>query len=151
MSRRTILSLFLVVPLLCSSLSYANDPGVSDWTQKTLLETLAIDYTDNEDLYQRMRPNYTYNAWNALGDFLQNYIQIVQANKLVLHPKAIGPATILESGVVSKSNFFAGIPYWRVHQLIRIPELNLTIDFTVLVIANAQGKYIIPTINMALQ
>ncbi|WP_133130905.1 hypothetical protein [Legionella yabuuchiae] len=151
MSRRTILSLFLVVPLLCSSLSYANNPGVTSWTQKTLIDTLALDYTNNDAVHKRMRPNYSYNAWNALGDFLQNYVQDVNANKLVLHPQAIGPASIVDSGVVSKSNFFAGIPYWRVHQLIRIPELDLTIDFTVLVIANAEGQFIIPTINMTLQ
>jgi hypothetical protein len=88
-----------------------------------------------------MRPDYTYNAWNSLGEFFNPYIIAVDNNKLTLNPMAVGQPRIVESGIVENSNFFAGIHYWKVNQLVSIPELALKIDFTVLVVTPSEGQY----------
>lgn len=151
MNRKILLNLFIVIILLFPSLSFADDKAIADWTQKTLIETLSLKYTGNEDLYRKMHPCFTYNAWSALNDFFENYIDTVNDEKLILHPQPIGPASIIASGIVKKSNFFAGVKYWKVNQNINIPELALRINFSVLVIAKRNGEYVITSLDMILQ
>jgi len=129
----------------------ADNKNVENWTQKTIIDILSIDYTKNEQLYEKMQPDFTFNAWNALNDFLGNYVTVVQKEKLTLHPKPVGPATITDSGIVHKSNFFAGVQYWRIHQLVTIPQLNINVDFVTLVILDQKGKYLIVSLDMALK
>lgn len=76
----------------------------------------------------------------------------VLTDQLILHPAPISPPVIVKSGIVTKSNFFAGVPYWVIQQPIAIPELSITIDFIVVVIELKQkNQYIIQSLNMSIK
>ena len=64
-------ALMLGVLLVFSSLIHAaNDTAVQQWAKKTLLKTLSVNYRYNSNEPNESRINFTINAWNALGSFL---------------------------------------------------------------------------------
>lgn len=123
-----------------------NDAEVCQWVNQTLLRTFSLDYTydpSNEDI--EVRNSYTMNAWNALTDFLGNYIPVIQEKRLTLHPVFITEPFIAEQGV------YSGIHYWRTNEVISIPELNLIIAFSLIVLEtnpSSNGHYLIQSIDM---
>lgn len=138
----------LLASVWISSLAQAQDEKVGAWVRQTLLATLSVSYEDNQPLFDKIKPNYSYNAWNSLKEFLGNYMTVIKAQKLTLKPVLNGPATVTESGTVKDSHFFSGIQYWKVSQSIHLPEINLGVDFSVLVIATASGNYVITSLDM---
>lgn len=129
---------------------YAQDNAVEQWTQKILLSTLSVSYMQTKETLDSVRPYYTMNAWQALDSFLGNYLTIVKAQKLTLHPQLQGPSTLIKSGDVQKRLFLSRIHYWQVHQTVSIPELQITVDFTLLVMKpyDKNQGYKIQSINM---
>lgn len=134
---RMLLIGFLVFP----PLNYAANIDVSTWTQKVLLATLTIDYNIKlPDDMAEVRKNYSSNAWEGLQAFLGDKIDIVRKQKPSLHPVPVGPPMIVTSGVNS------GIIFWRINQVISVPELNAVIEFSVIV--SLADPYLIQTVSM---
>lgn len=146
--RKTLRLCILLASFWVSSFAQAQDDKVTAWVQNTLLATLSVSYEDNQPLFDKIKLNYTYDAWNSLKEFLGNYMTVIKNQKLTLHPALNGPATLIESGTVKDSHFFSGIRFWKVNQSIHIPELKLGIDFSVLVIATSSGNYLMASLDM---
>lgn len=177
MEQQRSLGFLLVLSLFFSGLSYADDmptvpattppnpqvtkdtPAtqnsqnnqiVGEWTTQLLITTLAIGYNTQER--PELKKFYTANARQALLACLGGYAQTVLQKQLTLHPVALAPATITESGTIKSSNFFTGIRYWQVSQSISIPELAAIINFSVTVVENPHTQsLIVQSISMSLQ
>jgi len=107
---------------------------------------LSIDYNYKADDDSELRKNYTKDGWNALSDFLGNYINVVREQQLTLHP-----VFTIEPFVTAKGIALKEIHYWRVNEVVSIPELKLTIAFSLLVIeANPtpNGHFLIQSMDM---
>ncbi len=144
MKSKQLSYLLLFFVLVFSPFSYADDDEVANWTGQVLLKTLAISYRTTPDDFALLKQNFLHNAWLALNNFLSEQLQIVRNQHLTLHPSAEEPAQVINSGYVD------GIHFWRVNQTINLPELSLTIAFSIIVIKkNGTPPYIIQSINMA--
>ncbi|HHF0524109.1 TPA: DotI/IcmL family type IV secretion protein [Legionella anisa] len=122
-----------------------SDNQICQWVKETLLATFSLDYTYKPSDDEELHKSYTENAWNALTEFLGNYLPIIQEKRLTLHPVFIKEPFITEKGT------FSGVRSWRVNEVISIPELNIIIAFSVLVIeANplSNGRYLIQSMDM---
>ncbi|WP_392538055.1 hypothetical protein [Legionella sp. 227] len=122
-----------------------NDAEVCQWVKKILLSTLSVDYNYDSSNDTELHKNYTGNAWNALTDFLGNYLEVIKNQQLTLHPTLITEPYIAEKGIA------LNIHYWRVNEVVSIPELNLTIAFSLIVIeANPlpHGHLLIQSMDM---
>lgn len=141
MTNNRLLRMVLLVFLVFPSLNYAANIDVSTWTQKVLLATLTIDYNVKlpDDLTE-VRKNYSPAAWEGLQSFLGDKIEVIRQQKLSLHPVAVGQPMIVTSGVNS------GIIFWRINQVISVPELNAVIEFSVIV--SLADPYLIQTVSM---
>ncbi len=120
--------LFFALPL------QADDNKVEAWTKQVLFNTLSVNYLESDKDINQMRVHYTHNGWNAISSFLGNYLTVVRAKKLYLHPEANQPTTILLSGQLNNNPLFPRMRVWRVKQGFYIPELNESINFSVVVI-----------------
>lgn len=119
-----------------------NDLDVKAWTQETLMATLAINYTETSADFDNLRKRYTVNAWLALHDFFSAEIDTIRQKHLTIHPSPLTPPTIVEEGVTS------GIYYWRINQSVMIPEMNSTLDFSLIVIKATNPPFIIQSVNV---
>ncbi|WP_040915939.1 hypothetical protein [Legionella tunisiensis] len=142
MKNNRFLRLIFIILLAFPSLNYADNNDVAAWTQQVLLSTLSIDYTVTPDDFAVLRQNYMPTAWTALQEFVGDQVNVIRAEKLTLHPVALGPATVVNSGLAFN------IHYWRVNQSIAIPELNMTIDFSVIVIKANSPPFLIQDMTM---
>ncbi|WP_454783013.1 hypothetical protein [Legionella sp. WA2022007384] len=139
--------LWLVLFISPLTLYAQNDEQISRWVKQILLNTLSVDYTYKASDDSELRKNYTENAWDALTNFLGNYLDVIRVNQLTLHPTFITEPYVVEQGKA------LGVYYWRVNEVVSIPELNLTIAFSLIVIeANPQadggGRLLIQSMDM---
>ncbi|KTD62542.1 DotI/IcmL/TraM family protein [Legionella spiritensis] len=134
--------LMLLYALLAPASSYADNTQVANWTQQVLVTTLSINYQEIQKELNANRVYYSNDAWEALGMFLGDGLGIVKNNHLVLHPKVLSNAQVVEQG------FFSGMEYWRVNLSIAIPELGGRVDFSVLVLKASDPPYMIQSLNM---
>ena len=128
--------------LLFPGLNYAGDAKVLDWTTQTFLTTLTLDYKNMTDQLNQSKPYYTPSAWAALKSFLGDKAADIQNEQLTLHPKALGSANIVDSGTI------ADVTYWRINQTISIPELNISMNVTLVVIKAKNPPFLIQSVNM---
>ncbi|PWY56900.1 hypothetical protein DGG96_04045 [Legionella qingyii] len=139
--------LWLVLVISPFTLYAQNDAEICQWAKQILLNTLSVDYNYQASDDAELRKNYTANAWDALTNFLGNYLDVIRENHLTLHPKVIAEPYVAEKG------FALGVHFWRINEVFSIPELNLTIAFSLIVIeANPQpsgsGRLLIQSIDM---
>ncbi|AWN75434.1 DotI/IcmL family type IV secretion protein [Legionella anisa] len=137
--------LWVVFSISPFTLYAQSDNQICQWVKETLLATFSLDYTYKPSDDEELHKSYTENAWNALTEFLGNYLPIIQEKRLTLHPVFIKEPFITEKGT------FSGVRSWRVNEVISIPELNIIIAFSVLVIeANplSNGRYLIQSMDM---
>ena len=145
-----LLIAFCLVTTVIAQPDSQEDEKIKKWTQKAILQTLAISYDDNPEVYKKVHGYYMYNAWKGLDIFLGRFVGEIDSKKLTIHPRLIGPATISDKGVIKESNFFKGVHYWVVQQLADIPELGFQINFTFIVLQKADMGYIIHNLDMSL-
>lgn len=136
------LKIVFLFALVFPTTNYADDTEVTTWTEQVLLSTLSVNYTMTASDFALIRPDYSANSWGALRDFLGEAVDRIRSEKLTLHPQPLNRATIVESGV------FSGIKYWRVNQSYAIPELNVSIDFSLIVIKASNPPFLIQSVNM---
>ncbi|MDP1603701.1 MAG: DotI/IcmL family type IV secretion protein [Legionella sp.] len=142
MNTKRLSPLFLFFILLFPTINYADDAGVISWTKQTLLNTLTIDYKNMKTELDKSKANYTPAAWGAFKSFLGDKVATIQDNQLTLHPTAPSSGTIVDAGNVDN------VTYWRINQPIDIPELNMSVTFTVVVIKASNPPYLIQSVNM---
>ncbi|MFC3908656.1 DotI/IcmL/TraM family protein [Legionella dresdenensis] len=130
--------LFFITPAINS----AGPQDVISWTEQTLSNTLALDYNNIDQQLEAVKSHYTVNAWEALGTFFNQGVSTIRSQKLVLHPEALAPAQIEAEGD------YSGIHYWRINQDYYIPEVNMTVRFSAIVIRATNPPYIIQSLDM---
>lgn len=135
-------SLLLGVFLICSfSIHATNNAEVALWTQQTLLNTFSIDHNYQDSELPKYRTRFTQNSWNAISDFLGDYLQVIRDKKLTLHPVFLIKPTVVDNGDAS------GIRYWRVNEELLFPEIKMKVAFSLIVIATEHG-YLIQSLDM---
>ncbi|WP_454786122.1 hypothetical protein [Legionella sp. WA2024007413] len=139
--------LWLILFISPLTLYAQNKEEISQWVKQILLNTLSLDYTYKASDDSELRKNYTANAWDALSNFLGNYLDVIRENQLTLHPIFITEPYVVEQGMA------LGVHFWRVNEVVSIPELKVTISFSLIVIeANPQpdggGRLLIQSMDM---
>lgn len=151
MRKQRIVFSIIITLIVFSSFSYQKSASVTDWVEQTLLLSTALNFTNNESYSSPVRLRYTHNGWEALSNFLSHYANSSLGNDMPFHPTVISEPAIVNSGIITNSHFFAGTPYWRVEQGIAIPELNINIAFSVLVIETTDKHFLIQSLDMVAQ
>jgi hypothetical protein len=140
--------LLSILLLFATTIHAANSLKVSEWTQKTLTNTLSIDFNyDSSDAEQHSN-GFTPFAWHALSGFLGGYLQKIRAQHLTIHPTFLIAPTIVDSGTAS------GITYWRINAEVLLAEINVKVAFSLIVIAtnpSTNEPYLIQSISMIKQ
>lgn len=144
---KPLLRISLITTLLFfSSFVYADEKAtVGQWVQQTLLDTLSVNYTQQPEDFDQIRANYSFDAWNGIVSFLGGYMDVIHTKQMTLHPAPDGDAKIISSGT------YSGIQFWRINQNITLPELNIELSFSVLVLARNSStgpSYIIQSLDM---
>lgn len=139
-------ALLLAILLLLSSLIQANqNEDVISWSEQTLLNTLTASNNQQDKSFGEIKKNYSFDAWSGVVDFLGNRLQTIKAKKMILNPTINGTSQVLNAGITS------GIPFWRVQVDISVPELDITLGFTLLVLASyssSDSPYVIQSLNI---
>lgn len=136
-----LFSLLLISPFIHAD----EDQDILNWSEQTLISTLTVSYNQKVHNWADIKKNYSYNAWSGITEFLGSSMETIRKKRLVLHPVLESEPQLLHSGVNS------GIQFWRVKVVISVPELNSTLDFTLVVIASnpdSETPYIIHSINI---
>ena len=118
-----LFSLFIAFLAHASSDSY-----VTDWAQKTLLETLTVSYLTTPEETEAIQRKYSQAAWEPMSAFFNKEIIMIDQQKMTIHPKPLTKPT------VTKLTNCISDQCWRVNQSFNIPELHMNVDFSLLVV-----------------
>lgn len=136
----------LFLSLYFSSIAHSfGDSYVTDWTQKTLIETLSASYFDTPQDVALVRKKYSQAAWEPMSAFFNKELKMIDKQKLVIHPK---PLT--EPKITNLTDCISD-QCWRVNQSFNIPELHMNIDFSLLVVSaspSGDSPFLIQSVNM---
>ena len=147
LARRALTSLVFFNLLLFSLLSHAEDnTEVKAWVKRVLTETLSVSYNTQKSDFTEISKNYTFNAWNAMTDFLGGYMKNIRAKQLTVNPVFDGDPRVVKSGI------YSGIHYWRVNQNVSFQEFNLYLSFSLIVLArdpSTGASYIIQSMDIS--
>jgi hypothetical protein len=140
--------ILISILLVLTPTAYADkNEEVSLWAAQTIIKTLSLSYTSKPSDLEKVKKNYSFNAWDAIVGFLGQYKAKIQSEQLTLHP-------VLESvPVVTKTGQYNGINFWYIKQNVIIPEFKAKIEFGMAILARdpASGyPYIIQSLNMKL-
>ncbi|KGP63001.1 hypothetical protein EP47_12790, partial [Legionella norrlandica] len=123
-------AILILIMLHFSPILHADEnPRVIQWAQQTLINTLSVDYNTKPDDFANISKHYSYNAWQGITQFLGGYMKTIKENQLDLHPVLQGDAQISSTGI------FSGISYWVIEQSVAIKELDITLSFTLTILA----------------
>ncbi|KTD07866.1 hypothetical protein [Legionella jamestowniensis] len=124
-SKITALLLFFFL-----SSTYADDTTtkVGNWAQQVLMDTLSASYRDTPADIEEVQKNFLPEAWGPMHLFFLDKRVQINEEKLTLHPQIRTTPAVIESNNCSVS------PCWQVKQSFNIPELSLTIDFTLQIV-----------------
>lgn len=142
--RRLLLGLLLLFSFTVHA-EEVTDSEVADWAKNTLIYALSVDFNYQPTEAEKHSKGFTRNAWNAINIFLGGYMRTIHADKLSIHPQIIEGPTIVDSGTVS------GIRFWRVNQVVLLPELNIRVAFSFVILAtvpSTSGSFIVQSMDM---
>jgi hypothetical protein len=139
-------ALILGIIIILAPNLYAKEPmPVTVWTKKTLLNALSVDYKSIDEKPEEYKAGFTINSWDALKVFLGGYTETIRDKELSVHPLFLIEPQVVDSGVAS------GMHFARVNTEILLPEINVKVAFSVIVIATkppSSSPYIIQSISM---
>ncbi|MFJ1268885.1 hypothetical protein ACD661_09985 [Legionella lytica] len=139
-------ALVLGIIIILAPNLYAKEPiPVTAWTKKILLNALSVDHKSIDEEPQEYKAGFTINSWDALKVFLGGYAETIREKELSVHPLFLIEPQVVDSGDVS------GMRFSRVNTEILLPEINVKVAFSLLVIATTQpssSPYIIQSISM---
>ncbi len=111
------------------SYAHADDmTTIGDWAQHILMETLSASYKDTPAEIKAVRKNYLPGAWGPMHQFLLNRRVEINEKKLTLHPQPLTSPTVVPNNDCGLSQC------WRVNQSFNIPELSLTMHFSLQIV-----------------
>ncbi len=153
MITKCLFHLILLINLLTSSFSFAasnvpNTIQVTEWAQRVLTDSLTASYFDKVDDIKSVQKYYSLAAWEPMNDFFNNELKIINQYKLSVHPIPLTKPTL------SKDPNCEYKLCWRVNQKFKLPELKMTIDFSLLIsriIQRNSEYYLIQSLNMNIQ
>jgi hypothetical protein len=145
---------FFVSSLLFLFISVANADNsksqVCAWAEQVLMQTLSVRYDDSpRDVEAALQRYYMPSAWGPMKIFFTDKRDLINKQKLILHPRLKNAATVISQGKCA-----AGIiPCWRVNLEYSIPELHHSINFSLLIFANSKGDspFIIQSLDMIIK
>ncbi|AHE66905.1 hypothetical protein Loa_01352 [Legionella oakridgensis ATCC 33761 = DSM 21215] len=121
------LAVFIFFMFSCTA--YADDTTtIGHWAQHVLVETLSASYKDTPAEIAAVRKNYLPGAWGPMHQFLLDKRVEINKKKLTLHPKPLHPPVVIASNDCGLS------PCWKVSQSFNIPEMSLTLDFSLQIV-----------------
>lgn len=132
--------LLVVQPLLGHAAN--NNHPVAIWAANALNQTLSLNYKTLPSNLNKAKKYYMPIAWQTLTNFLNDKLVVIQDRHLILRPKALTYANIFTQ------EDYAGVRFWRVNQRYRIPELNMDIAFSLIIVKASKQPYLIQSINM---
>src|SRR3990167_5082273 len=122
------LHLFGLMALIFSSMANAfTEKEVIEWGSQVMEKTLSASYLDTPTDIANNRKNYMLAAWGPMLDFFSDKRAYIQKHQLILKPKDISKAKLLDQGTCH------GLPCWRINQSFLIPELKFKIDMYLLI------------------
>ncbi|MCL9685303.1 hypothetical protein [Legionella maioricensis] len=126
----------VLIAFFVSSLAHAfSDSYVTDWAQKTLIETLTVSYLTTPEETEATQKKYSLAAWEPMSAFFNKELIVIDQQKLSTHPKPLTEPTI------TKLTKCISDQCWRVNQSFNIPELHMNIDFSLLLVTASPGGY----------
>ncbi|WP_298627722.1 hypothetical protein [uncultured Legionella sp.] len=146
---RLILLISLFISSACSvANSVPNTIQVTEWAQQVLMDSLNASYYDTPEDINSVQKHYSLEAWRPMNSFFNNELKIIEQYKLSIHPIALTkPQLLPEPNCEYKL-------CWRVNQKFKLPELNMIIDFSLLIsriIRSDAEYYLIQNLNMIVQ
>lgn len=135
-------AVFFLLILMFPAIHFAAAPQVLLWTENTLLDTLTVSYENLDAQMKTSQSSYSPKAWDALNSFFSDKRNTVMDQKLSLHPKLLNAGQIVDSGTLSSTT------YWKIIQAVSIPELNMAVTFSLIVIKNKNSPFLIESVNM---
>lgn len=149
MNKFRLFVFLLTLPLLFISLANAddNEEQVCTWAEKILKETLSASYEDTPSDIAEMQQYYMPSAWWPMKEFFASKRDLINKQKLTLHPQLQTAATVVSRGDCG------GITCWRVNLAYYIPEFRHDINFSLLIFANSQGNspFLIQSADMVIR
>lgn len=118
---------------------------VSDWAQNTLIQTLSVSYIDSPDENRLIQKKYSLAAWEPMRDFFSKELQIIEEQKLTIHPKP------LTKPKVTRSNNCLSSDCWEVTQSYNLPELHMNVDFSLFIVSASpsnESPFLIQSANI---
>lgn len=137
---RIILWCILFVPF--SSYADFSDDQVADWTAKVIKETLSVSYLESRAEVNAPSKYYSYNGWNNIASFLGDRMVNVREKKIITNPVPAEAPTVVNSGE------YSGVRYWRVNQGWVIPELEVEVWFSAVVLQKNSNELMINSMSM---
>lgn len=135
MIRKQAIGFVLILSFFASFLIYAaDDKYVANWAQQLLIDSLSASYLNTPSEIEAIQKNYSMAAWEPMSDFFENEQQIMELNKLILHPEPLTTPTVSEVEDCMFSRC------WRVNQSFNVPELHMNIDFSLFIIKSLSGS-----------
>lgn len=146
MNKKNSLGMLLLSLLFMPAFAYAyTDAFVMNWAQSLLIDTFDTNYLETSAEVYAVQKKYSHAAWVPMNNFFSHELNIIREHKLVLHPRPIGQAIL-----VSKGNYM-GTASWRVKQSLSVPELQMNIDYSALIIQSKDPKaepFLVQSIDM---
>lgn len=124
MPLRVILLLFFY----CGTL-LAEAQSVTVWSQKALLSAFSVHYSKNDaQILPLKKTALSYAAANSISSFYTPYLAKIRDADLSIHPQFLIKPSQIDSGIA------ANTPFWRLSSELFLPELNLKVALTMIVL-----------------
>ncbi|KTD19127.1 Macrophage killing protein with similarity to conjugation protein [Legionella lansingensis] len=145
MNFQFLMPLILSLTLFLPSISRADDAAVTAWAEQVLYSTLTFNYAVPTSEVNTIRANYSPNAWDGLQTFFSQQIQMLKDQKIIPEPQSLGPAVIVEKGIIYGTN------YWRVNKDYYFPAINRGASFSLFIVQSTNPPYIIQSLSVDLK
>lgn len=136
----------VLISFFISFLAHASSNNyVTDWAQKTLIQTLTVSYLDTPADVEAIQKKYSHAAWEPMSAFFNKETNMIDQQKLSTHPKP------LTEPKITKLTDCISDQCWRVNQSFNIPELHMNIDFSLLVVSaspSGDSPFLIQSVDM---
>lgn len=132
--RLMLLITLFTLPFNQASSAFQNNVQITEWAEQILMDSLSASYLDKPSEIQAVSKYYSHAAWEPMNDFFNNELETIKLHKLTLHPVALSKPTLIED------NQCTNYRCWRVNQKFKIPELNMNVDFSLLIIPVTRPK-----------
>lgn len=145
--RIKLTAIFIFFVLSCAHAD--NTTMIGNWAQQILVDTLSASYMDTPAEIEAVQKNYLPGAWGPMHQFFLDKRVEINEKKLVLHPQALTTPTVMKNNNCGLSQC------WQVNQSFSVPELSLSIDFSLQVVPgslvkNSTSPFLIQSLSLVM-